>query len=223
MIIGQSISDAEGVILAIEPSVAAVLQRTQDQLVGLSYLAITHPDDLALNLVKVAALQPDGRSARIRKRYIGGKGDVIRLEVQVERRSGTNGGLLVGTLSTIDPKSDLLTGDQTPYRLWHCANDLLNVMQARDDLLGADLFADHAWRILLMTYVAEAEGRIAAADSIADGLGLSQAMVDRWLRALRAKSLIEPSIPGIDALQLTQVGIAGVERLLETKQVASIG
>ena len=222
MIIGRSISDAEGVIQAIDAPVAAILQRTQEQLIGQSYLAITHPDDLALNMAKVAALEPDGRSACIRKRYIGGWGDIIRLEVQVERRSGCNGEELVGTLSTIDARSDLLGGDQTQYRLWHSANDLLNVMQARDELLGADLFADHAWRILLLTYVAEAEGRIAASASVADHLGVSPVMVERWLRALRAKYLIEPGIPGIDALQLTQVGIAGVERLLENKTLVPI-
>lgn len=222
MIIGRSISNAEGVIHTIDAPVAAVLQRTPEQLIGQSYLAITHPDDLALNMAKVAALQPDGRPARIRKRYIGGKGDVISLDVQVERRSGCDGGQLVGTLSTIDPKSDLIGREQTQYRLWHSANDLLNVMHARDELLGADLFADHAWRILLLTYVAEAEGRIAASALVADQLGISPVMVDRWLRALRAKSLIEPEIPGIDALQLTQVGIAGVERLLENKTLVPI-
>ena len=74
MIIGHSVSDGDGVILAIDEPVAMVLQRTQKQLLGLSYLSITHPDDVARNLSHVAALQPNGNSARIRKRYIGGEG-----------------------------------------------------------------------------------------------------------------------------------------------------
>ena len=100
MIIGHSVSDGDGVILAIDEPVATVLQRTQKQLVGMSYLSITHPDDVARNLSQVAALQPNGNSARIRKRYIGGEGDIITLEVQVSRLGNGESGRLIGTLCT---------------------------------------------------------------------------------------------------------------------------
>ena len=214
VIVGHSISNADGVIQAIDEPVATILQRHREQLIGISYISITHPDDLALNLTKVAALRTNGQSARIRKRYIGGKGDVIRMEVQVSRLAGCDGGLLIGTLSTIDDDQDL---DHGPHRLWRRAREFLDVMHARDEILGADLFADHAWTILLLTYVAEAEGRIASTDMVSDHLSLSRATIERWLRVLQSKALIEPVPAGIDALQLTQTGIDKVERLLDQR------
>ncbi|MEG3083444.1 PAS domain-containing protein [Sphingomonas sp. PB2P12] len=214
MVVGHSISSADGVILAIDEPVATMLQRHRDQLIGISYTSITHPDDLALNLTKIAALRPNGQSTRIRKRYIGGKGDIITMEVQVSRLAGSDGGQLVGTLSTVD---DMTGHEMAPHRLWRRARDLIEIVRARDELLGADLFADHAWTILLQTYVAEAEGRIASTAMISDHLSLSSATISRWLRVLQSKTLLEPVLPGIDALQLTQTGIDRVERLLDQR------
>ncbi len=234
MIIGHSISDADGVIQAIDESVAAVLQRTQKDLIGRSYTAITHPDDLARNVVQVVALKPNGGSMRIRKRYVGGEGAIITLEVQVSRLGGCHTGHLVGTLSTIEPGaalsspsgaaviSDLLNDDHMPHRLWRRAKELLGVMRARDAALGSDLFADHAWTTLLIVYVAEAESRIATVDTVAAELGLARSTLGRWLRVLQAKSLLEPLDGSLDALQLTRTGIDGVERLLATNHPVSV-
>jgi DNA-binding MarR family transcriptional regulator len=213
MIIGHSISDATGVIQVVDETVATVLQRTQKELVGLSYLAITHPDDAARNLSHIAALRPNGNSARIRKRYIGGEGAIITLDVQVSRL-GSETGYLVGTLSTAPTMSDLIDLDDMPYRMWQRAKDLLRVMRARDDVLGTDLFADHAWATLLIVYVAEAESRIASVEMVADTLRLSRSTLNRWIRVLQSKSLVEPIDANRDALQLTQSGIASIERLL---------
>jgi hypothetical protein len=223
MIIGHSVSDGDGVILAIDEPVAVALQRTQKQLLGLSYLSITHPDDVARNLSHVAALQPNGNSAHIRKRYIGGEGDIIALDVQVSRLGNGQSGRLIGTLSTIPAFADQNDADGMPHHLWRRAKDLLGVIHARDAVLGADLFADHAWTTLLIVYVAEAESRIACIDMIADKVRLSRAMLDRWVRVLQTKSLIEPPDKDRDALQLTQKGINSVERLLATQPAMVVG
>jgi hypothetical protein len=222
MIIGHSVSDGDGVMLAIDEPVATVLQRTQKQLVGLSYLSITHPDDVARNLSHVAALQPNGNSARIRKRYIGGDGDIITLEVQVSRLGNGQSGRLIGTLCTAPTLAEHIGGDGMPHHLWRRAKDLLSVIRARDTVLGSDLFADHAWTALLIVYVAEAESRIASVDMVADQLRLSRSTLGRWIRVLQAKSLIEPPDTDRDALQLTQTGIQSVERLLATQPAMAI-
>ena len=214
MVIGHSISNADGVIQVIDAPVATMLQRDRDQLIGMSYMSITHPDDLAVNLTKVAALRSNGQSAKIRKRYIGGTGNIILMEVQVSRLAGCDGGYLVGTLSTIEDTDE---PEMAPYRMWRRARDFLDVMRARDSILGADLFADHAWTILLLTYVAEAEGRIASTATIAEHLALSPATIARWLRVLQSKALFEPALPDIDALQLTQSGMKKVEQLLDQR------
>lgn len=222
MIIGHSISDAAGVIQSIDETVATVLQRTRKELIGLSYLAITHPDDAARSLSHIAALRPNGNSERITKRYIGGQGAIITLEVQVSRLGNSETGYLVGTLSTVPIMSDLIDMDDMPHRMWQRAKDLLRVMRARDDVLGTDLFADHAWATLLIVYVAEAESRIASVEMVADTLRLSRSTLSRWIRVLQCKSLVEPLDPDRDALQLTQSGIASIERLLANQPAMEI-
>ena len=227
MILGHSISTAAGVIQSIDESVATTLQRTQKQLVGRSYMSITHPGDIARNLAQVAALQPNGSSARIRKRYIGGDGAVITLEVQVSRIGSCSDGYLFGTLSTVPPAlpavASLGAADTVPYRLWRRARELLDVMRSRDTILGADLFADHAWASLLIVYVAEAESRIATVESLVAQLSLSRATLMRWLHVLQAKSLIEQIDRDLDAVQLTRTGIERIERLLSTKAPVAVG
>lgn len=221
MIIGHSISNADGVIQAVDGTVATILQRTQKELAGVSFMSITHPDDLARNLAQIAALRPNDTPARIRKRYIAGEGAVIALEVQVSRLGAS--GNLVGTLSTLPSIDDLIDQDAMPHRLWRRAKDLLGIMRARDETLGAELFADHAWTTLLIVYVAEAEGRIASIAMVAGQLRLSPATLGRWIRVLQSKSLIEAMAPNVDAIQLTKTGIDRVEHLLATQPAMQVG
>ncbi len=216
MIIGHSMSNGEGVIQAIDESVATLLQRTQKQLVGMSFTAITHPGDLANNLAQIMALQPNARSARIRKRYLGGEGAIIPVEVQVSRLGSAGVEHLVGTFSTLPTLTDFVDKDPMPHRLWRRAQDLLRVMGARNFTLGSDLFADHAWTALLIVYVAEAESQIATLDMIANRSQLSRTTLSRWIRVLQSKQLLEPCDPECGALQLTSVGIEKVEGLLST-------
>ena len=242
MIIGHSVSTADGIILAIDEPVAHILQRTQKQLVGISYMSITHIEDLARNVTGIAALQPNGGTMRIRKRYVAGEGGTVALDVEVSRLGALDTGYLVGTLSTIDPtepstrassnqlapaglscaSSAHTNFDRNPLRLWQRANELLEMSRARDALLGADLCADHAWTMLLLIYVAEAESRIVTVATIIDVLHLPHSMVDRWIRVLQAKLLLDPLSAGIGALQLTQVGIDRVERLLAEHVAAKV-
>lgn len=245
MIIGHSISNADGLIQAIDESVATMLQRTQKELIGMSYTSITHPADLARNMSQVKALRPNGQSQSIRKRYVGGEGRIVLLDVQVSRIGGRETGHLVGTMSTVLPStvapstpSTALptatgpspvaiiparqTDDHLPLRLWQRARDLLAIMHARDAALGGDLFADHAWSLLLSVYVAEAESRIAIVDALAAELGMPRPTLDRWIRVLQAKSLIDPPDGLRDALQLTQTGIDAVERLLSTRALVDV-
>lgn len=226
MIIGHSISNMDGIIQAIDEPVARVLKRTRTELIGMSYTSITHPEDIARNVSQVQALRPNGQSQSIRKRYLGGDGSIITLTVQVLRIGSGESGHLVGTMSAAAPLGSMIAGprhdDRLPHSLWRRAKDLLAVMQARDKTLGGDLFADHAWALLLSVYVAEAESRIATVDSVASQLGLNRATLDRWIRVLEAKSLVDPPDIMREALQLTRSGIDDVERLLSTRSLVDV-
>ena len=168
VIIGHSISNMDGIIQAIDEPVARVLKRTRTELIGMSYTSITHPEDIARNVSQVQALRPNGQSQSIRKRYLGGDGSIITLHVQVlrigsgETRSSGRHDVDRRPTRLEDCRSAVTTID-LPHSLWRRAKDLLAVMQARDRTLGGDLFADHAWALLLSVYVAEAESRIATA------------------------------------------------------------
>ncbi len=217
MIIGHSISNAGGIIQAIDEPVATMMQRKQKHLVGMSYLSITHTADIAKSLSQIAALRPNGGASQIRKRYIGGEGGIITMDVQVSRLGTGDSGYLVGTFSSVDVADIVASRDPAPQKLWLRAKDLLGIMRARDAVLGADMFADHAWCILLLVYLSEAEGWIATAAGTCDHLGLSRIVIDRWLRVLRAKDLIEPVDPVLDAVQLSPTGILRVEHLLQER------
>jgi hypothetical protein len=217
MIIGHSISNASGILQAIDEPVAMLLQRTQKHLIGLSYLAITHAADMARSLNRVAALQTNGGPSMIRKRYIGGEGGIITLDVQVSRLGNGDSSYLVGTFATVNQADLVANADKIPQRLWLRAKDLLGVMRARDAALGADIFADHAWGILLLIYLSEAESWIATPPAIADHLALPATTVERWLRVLLGRDLIEPVDSLRNAVQLSPTGIRRVERLLQER------
>ena len=45
MLIGHSVSDAHGQILAVDHAICELLHRSEAELIGTSYVVITHPDD----------------------------------------------------------------------------------------------------------------------------------------------------------------------------------
>jgi hypothetical protein len=62
MLIGHSISDALGQILAVDHAIYELLHRSEAKLIGMSYVSITHPDDATWKAPLVDKLrQVDGR------------------------------------------------------------------------------------------------------------------------------------------------------------------
>ncbi len=216
MLIGHSVSDADGRILTMDRALCDLLQRPERVLVGMNYADFTHSGDVVRNRSAVDALTIGQGPLRVRKRYVRGDGTLVWCEVYVSRLQSGAVGRLVGTIHRIGQ------GEQAegPERLWHAAREIAKMMQLRRAELGDDLFADHAWGILLQTYLAEAEGRLIRAEELADATTMTAGMAERWLNALEAKGYIDRDCRESGIVQLSHAGVARVERLLSVSAVA---
>lgn len=155
MLIGHSISDARGQILAIDHGICELLHRSETELISMSYMDITHPDDVTWNVSLVDKLKASGGPLTIRKRCLRPGAPAIWSDVQVSRLGGgLDKGRLVGTINQVDPQTVKLT----PEMLWRSAIRKDLALRSRRTELGEDLFSDYAWLILLQFYKAEAEG-----------------------------------------------------------------
>lgn len=208
---GHSISDQAGNILHVDEAVADLLQRPVREMVGRSYLDITHPADRPRNKAQVGRLVTNGPPSIIRKRYLRADGSVVWADVNVVRlQRGSDSGRLVGKLSW--SRAD--APETAPDELWRAAREISAEIHMRRMALGDDLFADHAWLILLETYLAEAEGRPMDTASAAGTTAIPLPTVARWIKALQARQLIELHAVDETRFQLTGMGAHSVETLV---------
>lgn len=210
MLIGHSVSNGDGSILALDSAVCDALQRSRREIVGQSYLDITHPADRRRNAVLVDRIPSNGAPIWFRKRYIVPDGGTIETDVHVSRmNTGTDMGRLVGTLYLVAPQEQRFA----PAMLWRAARQLAQLNDIRRDLLGSDLFSDYAMSIMLQLYLDEAEGRESNTLTLAAMIGLAPSVAQRWMRALEGKELIELLDNGAVA-QLTGIGAQKILGLL---------
>jgi PAS domain-containing protein len=66
MLVGHSISNARGHILAVDHGICELLHRSEAELIGMSYKQITHPDDVTWNASLVDKLEASGGPLTIR-------------------------------------------------------------------------------------------------------------------------------------------------------------
>ena len=216
MLVGHSMSDANGLLLTMDPAVESLLQRPLHELVGKSYAEITHPDDRARNVDQIKRLLPGDGIVKIRKRYLRPSGTPIWADLHVSRLGrGLDNGRLVCTLYLPDPKS--LAPEPVgvlPERLWSVAIQVEALIRRRRDALGEELFGDHAWLLLIRIYLAEAEGRVIDIATLARETQFAPPRARRWVDALAEKQLVDQLDWGADAIQLTALGLARTEALL---------
>lgn len=211
MLIGHSLADRTGTLLAVDPQVCEIMEREQRELVGVAFEALTHPEDCTRNITAIARLRTGDGPLTIRKRYIRPDGSTVWSNVQVSRLEGSDGGRLVGTIQLINQASVR----RGPEGLWQSARRVSALVQRRRRELGEDLFADHGWLILVQIYLAEAEGRMATLASLSDAAAIPPPMVTRWIENLERKMLVERTGWPAVCPQLTASGMRKVEALLD--------
>lgn len=213
MLIGHSWADLNGTILQIDDAVADLLRRRRRDLEGISYLSITHPADRNRNAALVSALRPGAGPKLLRKRYLGDDGTEIWATLHTARVGKDNASShLVGTFMADQP-------DNGPRRLWREATRLLDTYRLRAEVLGHQLFADHAWLIILHLYIAEAEGCAISISEISRQSRISERSLTLWVRALFTEGLIANTTGRAGVFELSQGGIAKVERLLDNLDI----
>lgn len=94
---------------------------------------------------------------------------------------------------------------------------VLLVRRARADLLGADIFSDPAWDILLELYGARLGERRVSSLDLARAIGTPVSTTIRWIASLNSHGLTE-FVPGPTessrlSVRLTQTGAARMEQL----------
>jgi PAS domain S-box-containing protein len=179
MLIGHSLADETGRLLAVDSHICEIMQREERELIGVKFEALTHPDDRSFNVAAVMRLGVGDAPLKLRKRYIKPDGSAIWSIVQVSRLKADDGSKLVGTIELVPCN---LTRD--PETLWRSAKRVTALIERRRDELGAELFSDHAWMILLYSYIAEAEGRRISVDEIATFARIGNSLARRWMSVL---------------------------------------
>lgn len=210
MLIGHSWAKLDGTILQIDDPVADLLKRRRRDIEGVSYLAITCPADRSRNAAIVSTLRSGAGPQSIRKRYLAGDGSEVWVTLHTAR-IGDNGANdhLVGTF-IVDDKEEM------PRRLWRRARQMLEFHRLRSKVLGARLFTERSWLILLHIYVAEAEGRAMALTELAQCTQSGEELTRTWVKALIHSGFVALLSADTETVELTQAGITKLERLLSS-------
>jgi PAS domain-containing protein len=207
MPVAHCVSSTAGTILVADSNFCRLLQRPHAELIGASYRSITVAEDLGKSADMLDALVDKAAPTRLRKRYWRPDGTTVEVDLLVSRFDAA--GHLVSTLSWREDDG----ARDTPLRMWKAALRLKHLYSLKMEEFGRELFGDYPGLILLDLYLAEAEGRLASLADLAGSTGLPTEAVQRWLRVLGQRRLVQSSA-GSATVQLGHDGLGKVERLL---------
>ncbi|MES3150799.1 PAS domain S-box protein [Sphingomonas faeni] len=196
----------QGVILDFDEGFCQLVQRRSRELIGLSYKAITCSADLRKSSKMLSGLVDKAAPTHIRKAYVRPDSSLIKADLIVSKFS--HEGRLIASLSWVeDPQQ------ASPSKIWKAALQIKHIYELRIIELGRDLFSDHVGLILVHIYLAEAEGRVAAVGQIARSIDLPVQTMDRWVKVLVLRGLIETLDHAAEYIQLSHNGASRLERL----------
>lgn len=95
---------------------------------------------------------------------------------------------------------------------------ILIARRAREEMLGANLFAEPAWDILLELYAAVLGGRRMTLNDVATAIGIPEPTAARWIAALNDHGLVTSHInlgQRSAAVTLTQKGASQMKQLAD--------
>ncbi|MBX9580832.1 MAG: PAS domain S-box protein, partial [Gemmataceae bacterium] len=127
--IGMALAAADGRLLRVNPALGRLLGYDPGELVGATFQALTHPDDLAANLdLHADALAGRRDSYRLEKRYVHKDGHPVwaELTVAVMAAPGADGAVLVGQVQ------DVTARREAEARARKARADLLDAIEGLD-------------------------------------------------------------------------------------------
>jgi PAS domain S-box-containing protein len=201
------VSSLHGVILQADRGFFDLVQRSEQEVIGLSYKDLTDPRDLQRSQDMLAILEDGAAPVRLQKRYMRPDGSSIAANLLVTRFSHPD--RLISTLFWQDNGRAL-----PPARLWEAALRIQHVQASRIKLLGKVLSTDPVGLILITIYLAEAEGRNVEIRDIAASADIAMSTAERWVKALQAEGMVEAGTDPALGVQLTRLGIEKMEAML---------
>ncbi len=206
MPVAHCVSSMAGIILDFDEGFCQLVQRRPDELIGLSYKAITAASDLHKSSEMLSGLIDKAVPTYLRKTYVRPDGSLIEADLLVSKFSDE--GRLISTLSWTEGHQDT-----SPSRLWQAALRIKHIYDLRIIEFGRDLVGDHVGLILVHVYLTEAEGRVAATSQIAQSVDLSAQSMSRWVKVLAQRGLLETLDDADEYVQLSANGVSRLERL----------
>ena len=201
------LSTFKGVILAADRGFLDLVRRPENQVIGVSYRDLTHPDDLEKSATMLSLLVDRATPFRLQKRYIRPDGSAIAASLFVTYFD--NPGRLVSTLFWHDVGSEL-----RPERLWEAALRLQHVNSIRREAFGDRLITDPVGTLLVAIYLAEAEGRVVNVRALSSEIRIPPSVTKRWIMALQQEGVIRDDGDIEVDVQFTQSGIISMEQML---------
>ncbi len=138
--VGINLLDAQGKIFSVNKSLADMLGYTPDELKGMTFQELTHPEDAQISLKELAALlSGEKKSYRIQKRYLRKDGGIFWGDLSASEIRDSNGKQIgtVGVIADITPRKNIeleLARTENRYRsLYEGMNDAVAVYEAKQD------------------------------------------------------------------------------------------
>jgi hypothetical protein len=96
------------------------------------------------------------------------------------------------------------------------ARAILSNRQSRSRMFPSNLFGEWAWEVLLLLFVADAEGQHMTGKRIADALKCNPSLIVRWIKHLSSVALvIDNDCDNLDvSITLSPPAITALERYL---------
>lgn len=191
--IGISIADADQTILDVDDVFQNMVGRTRKELLGRKALSFTFQADLKVNRPALNELAVGGPAFRITKRYVQADGDIIWVENHVSKIQGPRGQALISASTrTIDRP----TGADALSFNYEWVRRACAFLVGGRRRLGGDVVFAPATEALLRLYRAELEGRSLNVDQLASESACSPSVMQRWVKLLLERDLIELEEPG---------------------------
>lgn len=201
------VSTIDGIILEADEAFLDLVGRSEEEVIGMSYIDITHPDDIDRSSAMIASLKKRAAPFRLQKRYLRPDGTVIVTNLYVTRFE--NPERLVSTLFW-----NQLGRELPPARLWEMALRVKRLREVRRQEFGVDAAISPLGDILNCVYLAEAEGRIVRISDIAAYSQLSTSIIVRWIAHLMQQGIFQSDTSTSQVIQFTHLGLSKMERML---------
>lgn len=180
--------DSRGTIVRVDPPFCAMMRDTPERLIGTPMLILTAPADHAKCTSLFTRLVDQGVAFSTVKRLVRRDMSHIWIFSRGEETAGENGerrfALSIRESAAPVPRRD-------PGKLLDATRFMIAARRQRRAIFSSPLFTDHAWDMISLAYVAEAEGTVLAMADLAAEAGLTTASLLRWVQALRAEELLE--------------------------------